>query len=73
LIFGVNNFINNEEINPDVVFKKWVEFPELEIKFPTEKQISNLNDVEQAKILFRLANTQFRKAMEYFSIEKGHL
>jgi hypothetical protein len=39
------------------VYKKYVEFPELEIKFPTEKQINNLIDVEQAKILFRLANT----------------
>ena len=46
-----------------------MEFPELEIKFPTDKQISNLIDVEQAKILFRLANTQYRKAIEYFTLE----
>ena len=52
------------------MFKKYVEFPELEIKFPTLKQICDLNDVEQAKILFRLANTQYRKALEYFNLEK---
>lgn len=47
-----------------------MEFQELEIKFPTSKQICDLNDVEQAKILFRLANTQYRKALEYFNLEK---
>jgi hypothetical protein len=29
--------------------------------------------VEQAKILFRLANTQYRKALEYFTLEKNFL
>ena len=36
LVFGVNNYLNNQELNPDTVYKKYVEFPELEIKFPTE-------------------------------------
>ena len=42
---------------PEVVLKKFVEFPELELKFPNEQQISDINDIEQGKILFRLANT----------------
>ncbi len=69
-MIGVNNYLNGVQLNPEVVFKKYVEFAELEIKFPTSKQICDLHDVEQAKILFRLANTQYRKALEYFSMEK---
>lgn len=69
LISGVNNFLNGQQLNKEVVFKKYVEFPELEIKFPTPNQICDLNDVEQAKILFRLANTQYRKALEYYNLE----
>lgn len=46
LVFGVNNHLENLELVPEVVHKKFVEFPELEIKFPTPQQISNINDVE---------------------------
>ncbi len=41
-------------------------FPSLFIKFP---KITDVNDIEQAKLLFRLANTQFKKAMDYFVLD----
>lgn len=57
LIFGVNNHLQEKEILKEVVLKKFFEFPELELAFPGEQQICDISDVEQAKILFRLANT----------------
>ena len=42
---------------PEVVLRRFFEFPELELKFPTSKQICDISDIEQGKILFRLANT----------------
>ncbi len=55
LVFGVTNFKSNQELIPEVVLRKFFEFPELELKFPSE--ICDLTDIEQGKILFRLANT----------------
>jgi len=54
LTFGINNFLQNNELIPEVVHKKFVMFSELSIRFP---KITDINDVEQAKLLFRLANT----------------
>ena len=31
-----------------------------------------MTDIEQAKFLFRLSNTQFKKALEYFQLD-GHV
>ena len=54
LVFGVNNYINNSELIPEIVNKQFVEFPELTLKF---SEIKDINDIEQAKLLFRLSNT----------------
>jgi hypothetical protein len=54
LQFGVNNYIQNKEAIPEIVEKVFVTFPELSLKFP---KITDINDIEQAKLLFRLANT----------------
>ena len=45
----------------------------LDIQFPAPNSISNLTDIEQAKILFRVANAQFKKALEFYTLEKGYL
>ena len=40
----------------------------MNIKWP---KIEDVRDIEQAKMIFRLSNTQFKKALEYFeNIEK---
>lgn len=57
LVFGVSNFKSSQEMIPEVVLRRFFEFPELELKFPTSKHISDISDIEQGKILFRLANT----------------
>jgi len=51
--------MNQRELISEIVQKKFVEFPELDLKFPTVKDV---NDLDEAKLLFRLANTQFKKA-----------
>ena len=45
---------------------KAVEFVELEMKWP---EIKTLSTAEDAKTLFKLANTQFKKALEYFILD----
>jgi len=57
----------NHELNPEIVYKKFIEFPMLDVQFPTT--IGNISDIEQAKILFRLANSQYKKALEYYDNE----
>lgn len=66
LKFGVNNYIHNKELIPEVVHKKFVEFPELSLKFP---EIKDINDIEQAKLLFRLSNTQFKKSLDFYVLD----
>jgi uncharacterized protein YdaL len=66
LVFGVNNFVQNKELIPEVVNKKFLEFPDLSLKMP---EIKDINDIEQAKLLFRLANTQFKKAMDFYVLD----
>jgi hypothetical protein len=45
------------------VNKRIIIFNNLNIKWP---KIEDIRDIEQAKTLFRLSNTQFKKALEYF-------
>eukprot|EP00347_Sterkiella_histriomuscorum_P007379 403349164 len=66
LVFGVQNYVQNKEVIPEIVNRQFVSFPETSLKFPN---ISDLNDIEQAKLLFRLANTQFKKALDYFLLD----
>ena len=37
------------------------------MKFPSE--IPNIKDIEDAKTLFRLSNTQFKRALDYFVLD----
>jgi KIF-1 binding protein C terminal len=37
------------------------------VTFPTN--IPDLKDIEDAKSLFRLANTQFKRALDYFVLD----
>ncbi|CDW81364.1 kif1-binding protein homolog [Stylonychia lemnae] len=66
LVFGVQNYVKNNEAIPEIVERQFVLFPELQLKFP---HITDINDIEQAKLLFRLANTQFKKAMDYYVLD----
>jgi hypothetical protein len=43
LVFGVNNYLSNKEMVPEIVHKQFVEFPELGIKMP---EIKDINDIE---------------------------
>jgi hypothetical protein len=54
------------EYEQDKVQKKFVEFKELEMQWPEIKTMQGMDD---AKTLFRLANTQFKKAMEYYVLD----
>ena len=50
----------------DTVHKQFIEFPSLNLKWPT---ITDVTDIEQAKFLFRLGNTQFKKALDFFVLD----
>lgn len=45
---------------------KAVEFVELEMKWP---EVKSLNSVDDAKTLFKLGNTQYKKALEHFILD----
>jgi len=69
--FGIDLFQKGVTIGTggplfDTVHKKFIDFPSLDLKWP---QITDVSDIEQAKFLFRLANTQFKKAHEYFVLD----
>lgn len=66
LIFHVNNFLQQKEQIPEVVHKKFVEYDSLKLKWP---QIKDIENIEEAKLLFRLANTQFMKALEIYVLD----
>ena len=53
---------------PEIVNKKFVDFPQLTtVKFPTN--VKDITNVEDATLLFRLGNTQFKKALDYFVLD----
>ena len=55
----------NEEIY-GIVNKRIVTFNNMNIVWP---KIEDIRDIEQAKLLFRLGNTQFKKALEYYLLD----
>lgn len=68
LQFGVLSFREQREVVSDVVNKKFVVFETLtNVKWPEE--IKDLKTIEQATLLFRLANTQFKKALDFFVLD----
>jgi hypothetical protein len=66
LEIGVALLANEKELLMDKVSQKFIEFPELEMNWPEIKHMSSLDD---GKTLFRLANTQFKKATEYYILD----
>ena len=54
------------EMQLDQVQAKDIEFPELGMNGPVINQVKY---VEDAKILFRLANTQFKRALEFYVLD----
>jgi hypothetical protein len=56
---------DNEELF-QVTNKRIVIFVTLNIVWP---KIEDIKDIEQAKLLFRLANTQYKKALEFYKID----
>ena len=71
LKFAVTHFINNTGISqlPDLqlrVNREYVTFPSLNLNWP---KVEDLKDLEEAKVLFRLSNTQYKKALEIFVLD----
>lgn len=55
----------NEELY-SIVNKRIVTFNNMNILWP---KVEDIRDIEQAKLIFRLGNTQFKKALEYFKLD----
>ena len=71
LKFGVDLFkkwlvIGTEGPLYDSVHKQFIEFPTLNLKWPV---VTDITDIEQAKFIFRLGNTQFKKAVDFFILD----
>lgn len=54
------------EYDLDKVQKKFIDFQELDMQWP---EIKNMEGMDDAKTLFRLANTQFKKALEFYILD----
>lgn len=54
------------EFDLEKVQKKYIDFSELEMQWP---DIKTMNGMDDAKTLFRLANTQFKKALEFYVLD----
>ena len=61
-----NNLISDNDNIFNIVNKKIFTFNTLNIVWP---QIKDVINIEQAKSLFRIANTQFKKALNFYNIE----
>ena len=80
LCIGSTLQTDGKKLDMSVVKKKFVDFPPLQSgespKIKTFEAIAegikNFQDVEDAKLLVRLANTQFKRALEYFKLD-GHV
>ena len=66
LEIGVVLYINSSTYIKDKVNEKFVDFPSLNLNWPTIEDLCSLGD---AKSLFRLANTQFKKAMDFYVLD----
>jgi hypothetical protein len=62
-----NNLIADNDNIFNIVNKKIFTFNTLNIVWP---QIKDIVNIEQAKSLFRLANTQFKKALNFYNIKE---
>eukprot|EP00826_Nyctotherus_ovalis_P046560 TRINITY_DN5275_c0_g7_i1.p1 TRINITY_DN5275_c0_g7~~TRINITY_DN5275_c0_g7_i1.p1 ORF type:complete len:567 (-),score=125.81 TRINITY_DN5275_c0_g7_i1:40-1740(-) len=69
LEYGIEQLKGGEiEVFRKEATKKFVEFPSLNIPWPVIEEIKNL---EKAKEFFRLANTQYKKALRFFAQESN--
>jgi tetratricopeptide (TPR) repeat protein len=59
-------WINESEELYSIVNKRIVTFQNMNILWP---KIEDIKDIEQAKLLFRLGNTQLKKATEYYLLD----
>jgi tetratricopeptide (TPR) repeat protein len=59
-------WINESEELYSIVNKRIVTFQNMNILWP---KIEDIKDIEQAKLLFRLGNTQLKKALEYYLLD----
>jgi hypothetical protein len=59
-------WISESEELYSIVNRRIFTFSNLNILWP---KIDDIRDLEQAKVLFRLANTQYKKALEYFVLD----
>lgn len=66
LEIGVALYIAGKELIMDKVNQKLIDFPELQMNWP---EVTNMDGMNGAKTFFRLANTQFKKALEYYVLE----
>ena len=62
-----NNLISDNDNLYNIVNKKIFTFNTLNIIWP---QIKDVVNIDQAKSLFRLANTQFKKALNFYNIKE---
>ena len=67
LTVGAKYFTEGKKFDSSKVTRKFVEFVELPVKFPAS--IPDFKDIDDAKSLFRLANTQFKRALDYFVLD----
>jgi KIF-1 binding protein C terminal len=76
LTVGSAFFREKRPMDKAVVAKKFVDFAELQGKVRDFQaivdSIKDFKDIEDAKTLFRLGNTQFKRALEYFKLD-GHV
>lgn len=66
LEIGIVMIADDMEMQLDLVQAKEIEFPELGMNWPVINQVKTIDD---AKTLFRLANTQFKRAMEFYVLD----
>lgn len=66
LEIGINLYVGGYEFDQEKINSKFVEFEELKMNWPEVKSIKSEDD---AKTLFRLANTQYKRALDYFVLD----
>ena len=66
LDIGVAMLQHGYEMEVDKISERFVEFPELDMKWP---EIAQCKTIDDAKTLFRLANTQYKRALERFVLD----
>jgi hypothetical protein len=75
LAIGVHHYrAGTKPEDESTIYRQFVLFPELTtVHFPTPATLQlTFASVEDAKKLFRLANTQFKRSLEHFKLD-GHV